>query len=106
MEPTLLTVRRDGPVAHLALTRPEVRNAFNAELIAALRTAFERLDADAGVRAVVLSGAGKTFCGGADVNWMRASLDLTREANLEDARAMSRMVVPKSPIDTAPPADS
>jgi methylglutaconyl-CoA hydratase len=91
MEPTLLTVRRDGPVAHLALTRPEVRNAFNAELIAALRTAFERLDADAGVRAVVLSGAGKTFCGGADVNWMRASLDLTREANLEDARAMSRM---------------
>jgi len=91
MEPTLLTVRRDGPVAHLALARPEVRNAFNAELIAELRSAFERLDADAGVRAVVLSGAGKTFCGGADVNWMRASLDLTREANLEDARAMSRM---------------
>jgi methylglutaconyl-CoA hydratase len=91
MEPTLLTVRRDGPVAHLALTRPEVRNAFNAELIAELRTAFERLDLDAGVRAVVLSGVGKTFCGGADINWMRASLDLTLEANLEDARAMSRM---------------
>jgi methylglutaconyl-CoA hydratase len=91
MEPTLLEVRRDGPIAYLALARPEVRNAFNAELIAELRTAFERLDLDAGVRAVVLSGVGKTFCGGADINWMRASLDLTLEANLEDARAMSRM---------------
>ena len=91
MESSLLSVRTDGPIAHVALGRPEVRNAFNADLIAALQAAFERLGGDASVRAVVLSGTGKTFCGGADIQWMRASLDLTREANLEDARAMSRM---------------
>jgi len=91
MEFTLLAVRREGAIAHVALARPEVRNAFNAELIAQMHAAFEQLDADAGVRAVVLSGEGKTFCGGADIQWMRGSLELSREANLEDARAMSRM---------------
>ncbi len=84
-------MRRDGFVAHVTLNRPAVRNAFNAELIAELHETFETLGADAAVRAIVLEGAGKTFCGGADVTWMRASLDLSREANLEDARAMSRM---------------
>jgi len=91
MEPNLLSVRHDGPVAHVQLGRPDVRNAFNAALIAELHGAFDRLAAEASVRAVVLSGAGKTFCGGADITWMRASLELAREDNLEDARAMSRM---------------
>jgi len=91
MEQNLLSVRRTDAVAYVALERPEVRNAFNAALIAELRRTFEGLGADPAVRAVVLSGTGKTFCGGADVTWMRASLDLSREANLEDARAMSRM---------------
>jgi methylglutaconyl-CoA hydratase len=91
MEFTLLAIRREGAIAHVALARPEVRNAFNAELIAQMHAAFDQLDADAGVRAVVLSGEGKTFCGGADIQWMRGSLELSREANLEDARAMSRM---------------
>jgi methylglutaconyl-CoA hydratase len=91
MELPLLSLRREGSIAHLALARPAVRNAFNAELIAQLHAAVEELGADRSVRAVVLSGEGKSFCGGADIGWMRASLDLTREANLEDARAMSRM---------------
>jgi methylglutaconyl-CoA hydratase len=91
MEFTLLAIHREGAIAHVALARPEVRNAFNAELIAQMHAAFEQLDADDGIRAVVLSGEGKTFCGGADIQWMRGSLELSREANLEDARAMSRM---------------
>ncbi|MBD5636107.1 MAG: enoyl-CoA hydratase/isomerase family protein [Candidatus Eremiobacteraeota bacterium] len=91
MEQALLSVRRSDGVARVELERPDVRNAFNAASIAELHAAFERLDADTSVRAIVLSGAGKTFCGGADVTWMRASLDLSREDNLEDARAMSRM---------------
>jgi methylglutaconyl-CoA hydratase len=99
MEPSLLSVRHDGPIAHVVLGRPEVRNAFNAELIAELAATFSALGADDMVRAVVLSGAGKSFCGGADIHWMRASLDLSREANLEDARAMSRMF---RTIDTLP----
>jgi len=92
MEASLLEVRRDGPVVHVVLDRPEVRNAFNVALIEALRAAFETLGADAGVRAIVLSGNGKSFCGGADVHWMRESLDLTREENVEDARRLSRML--------------
>jgi methylglutaconyl-CoA hydratase len=90
MDPTL-TLRRDGAIAYVTLARPAVRNAFNAALIGELHAAFEALAADDAVRAVVLAGEGKTFCGGADVQWMRASLELSREANLEDARRMSRM---------------
>lgn len=92
MQPTLLLERREGPVAHVVLARAEVRNAFNADLIAELHRCFERLGNDPAVRAVVLAGEGKAFCGGADINWMRASLDLSRDENLEDARALSRML--------------
>jgi methylglutaconyl-CoA hydratase len=91
MQQTLLSVRRENSVAYVALERPEVRNAFNAEAIAELDGTFAALERDDGVRAIVLSGAGKTFCGGADVTWMRASLELSHDENVEDARAMSRM---------------
>lgn len=86
-----LVVRRDGAVAHVVLSRPEVRNAFDAALIGRVHVAFAELGSDASVRAIVLSGAGATFCGGADVNWMRASLELSHADNLADAAAMSRM---------------
>jgi methylglutaconyl-CoA hydratase len=91
MQQTLLSVRRENSVAYVALERPEVRNAFNAGAIAELDRTFAALEAEDGVRAIVLSGAGKTFCGGADVTWMRASLELSHDENVEDARAMSRM---------------
>jgi methylglutaconyl-CoA hydratase len=81
----------NGPVAEVRLNRPDVRNAFNAELIAALTAAFEELAGDESVRAVVLSGEGKVFCGGADISWMRASLDLSYGENVADAKAMSDM---------------
>ncbi len=80
----------DG-IARVTLARPDVRNAFNAEVIAQLHDAFSRITAADDVRAVVLAGEGKVFCGGADINWMRASLDLTYEANLADAERMSDM---------------
>ena len=89
-EPVLL-LTRDGGVARVTLNRPEVRNAFNAELIVALRDAFAALSTEENVRAIVLDGAGKTFCGGADVNWMRASLDLPPKENVRDAKRMSDM---------------
>ncbi len=92
MQPKHLTIRQRGPVARVTMTRPEVRNAFNASLIAELHEAFETLGTDGGVRAIVLAGEGKSFCGGADVNWMQASLELSLEENLEDARALSRML--------------
>jgi methylglutaconyl-CoA hydratase len=82
---------QEGKVAYVRLNRPDVRNAFNAELIAALTQTFDELAVDSGVRAIVLSGEGKVFCGGADVLWMRDSLDLSFEQNIDDARAMSDM---------------
>jgi len=82
---------QEGPVAQVRLNRPEVRNAFNADLIAELHRTFTQLDADDSVRAIVLSGEGKVFCGGADISWMRASLDLSFGENVADATAMSEM---------------
>ncbi|HEX3456327.1 MAG TPA: enoyl-CoA hydratase-related protein [Candidatus Baltobacteraceae bacterium] len=81
----------DRGVARVVLARPEVRNAFNAEVIERLHDTFMRITAADDVRAVVLAGEGKVFCGGADINWMRASLDLTFESNVADAERMSDM---------------
>lgn len=86
-----VVVRREGPVARVELSRPEVRNAFNAALIARLHAVVDELAADASVRAIVLSGAGSVFCAGADLLWMRDALALSSAENLEDAAAMSRM---------------
>ncbi|MGA8574798.1 MAG: enoyl-CoA hydratase-related protein [Candidatus Cybelea sp.] len=80
-----------GGIARVTLARPEVRNAFNAEVIERLHEIFTRITAADDVRAVVLAGEGKVFCGGADVNWMRASLDLSFDANVADAELMSDM---------------
>jgi methylglutaconyl-CoA hydratase len=87
-----LVTRRDGPVEHLTLNRPEVRNAFNAEMMAELASwsgGFGR-DGD-GVRAVVLSGAGKAFCAGADAAWLSAIASHSEEENVRDAMATSQM---------------
>ncbi len=83
--------RGGGGLVRVVLDRPDVRNAFNAELIAELHAAFTALSADENVRAVVLAAAGKSFCGGADVNWMRAALDLSDDDNIRDAERMSDM---------------
>ncbi len=91
MSSDVLSLSHENGVAHVTLARPDVRNAFNAELIARLRAVFEQLAHDAGVRAVLLSGEGPVFCGGADVNWMRSALDLSYDENVADAEAMSDM---------------
>ncbi|MBF6590781.1 MAG: enoyl-CoA hydratase/isomerase family protein [Ktedonobacterales bacterium] len=84
-------VARHGIAAIVTLARPEVHNAFNERLIAELRTVFDRVGADDSVRAVVLRGEGKNFCAGADLNWMRASLDRTHDENIADALRMADM---------------
>lgn len=91
----VLRVERDGAVARVTLNRPEVRNAFNAELIAALRSTFEALAVEppAWLRAVVLAGEGRAFCAGADIEWQRASIGLSMEDNEADARRLQEMLV-------------
>jgi methylglutaconyl-CoA hydratase len=85
----VLGIERDGPVLRVTLARPERRNAFDAALIAALNDAF----GDVGdARVVVLAGEGPSFCAGADVDWQRASVDLTFEENVEDALRLYDML--------------
>ena len=99
MSESLVRIERLGSRARVTMNRPDVRNAFNAELISAIRDAFLTLAGDASVRAIVLDGAGKTFSGGADINWMRESLDLTEDENLRDAEAFAAML---AAIDRCP----
>jgi methylglutaconyl-CoA hydratase len=87
-----LKISRQGPVAHVRLARPDVRNAFNDAVIAELTRTFGTLEADASVRAVVLGGEGKAFCAGADLAWMRAMADYTWEQNRADAQALADML--------------
>src|SRR5436309_11300504 len=89
-----LLTRRDGPVEYLTLNRPDVRNAFNEEVIAELTrwtSATSETAQMTGLRAVVLAGAGPVFCAGADLTWMAKMIHYTEEQNLRDALAMSRM---------------
>jgi len=77
-------------VLRITLARPERRNAFDAALIAELTEAFS----DVGdARAVLLSGEGPSFCAGADVEWQRASIDLSYDENVEDAMRLYREVL-------------
>jgi methylglutaconyl-CoA hydratase len=88
----MLDVTITGGVARLSLDRPEIRNAFDDALIAALTQALRALDADDKVRAVVLAGNGPAFCAGADLNWMKRMAGYTYEQNLADARALAAML--------------
>lgn len=96
-----LRVERDGPFARVTLSRPEVRNAFNAALIEELRATFETLGGEPpdSLRGVVLAGDGPTFCAGADVEWMRAAIGLGVQENERDATAMQAMF---AAIDACP----
>jgi methylglutaconyl-CoA hydratase len=84
-----LRIERDGDLLLVTLARPETRNAFDAQVIAELAEAF----VDVGkARAVLLAGDGPSFCAGADVEWMRASVDLDFDANVADANALRGML--------------
>ena len=85
-------IEKTSAVATLWMNRPEVHNAFNAQVIDDLTRAFQTLGADDSVRVVVLAGRGKSFSAGADLNWMKAAGEAGREANLEDARRLAGML--------------
>ncbi len=75
----------------LTLKRPEKRNALNNELITALKAALRDADGDGAVRAVVIRGAGKDFCSGADLASIQKIASATYEENLEDARSLAEL---------------
>ena len=86
-----LDVRRDGGVEYLTLNRPDVRNAFNDGVITELTWWADSVAKDRDVRAVVVAGAGPTFCAGADLDWMRRMAGYSHQQNLDDASDMARM---------------
>jgi methylglutaconyl-CoA hydratase len=92
-----LRVEQDGDLLHVTMARPERRNAFDAELIQELTRAFSDIGEE--VRAVLLAGEGRSFSAGADVEWMRSSVELTYEENVADARRLRMML---EAIDSCP----
>ena len=100
----LVKLDRTGPggaIARVTLNRPDVHNAFNAPLIGDLRTAFAGFAREEpfDLRAVVIAGAGPSFCAGADIAWMQAAMLLDVEGNEADAMAMADLL---EAIDTCP----
>ncbi|HVR81143.1 MAG TPA: enoyl-CoA hydratase-related protein, partial [Luteimonas sp.] len=87
-----LLLQHDGAVARLRLNRPELHNAFDADLIAALTAALAGIAVNPDVRVVVLEGAGVSFSAGADLNWMRGMAAASEAANRDDALALARLM--------------
>ncbi len=81
----------ENGVMTITLAREEVHNAFNEVLIAELTMVFEKINTNEKIRLVVLTGTGRSFCAGADLNWMKSMKDYTKEENLVDSRKLARM---------------
>lgn len=86
-----ITVQVQDAVASVALNRPEVRNAFHPQMIQEITKAFKALNKDKTVRAIVLSGQGKSFCAGADLEWMKSMASYTYTQNVKDAEKLYDM---------------
>jgi methylglutaconyl-CoA hydratase len=86
-----LNVRREGPVEYITLNRPDVRNAFNEQVIDEITRWAAEVAEDDEVRVAVLAGAGKAFCAGADLTWMSRMVSYTHDENVQDASTMAKM---------------
>ncbi len=87
----MLKIEIEKNVASVILDRPDLHNAFNDELVGLLTDAFTELSRRDEIRIIVLRANGKSFCAGADLNWMKRTVDYSFEENLADARAVGRM---------------
>lgn len=88
----LRTELSPGGIATISLSRPAVHNAFNEVMISELTAELARAGADGQVRVVVLAGEGRSFCAGADLDWMRRTAAYSREENLHDALKLAEML--------------
>jgi methylglutaconyl-CoA hydratase len=84
----LEVIEREQGVKEVWINRPDLHNAFNAELIEEIITLFESFKEE---RLIILSGRGSSFCAGADLNWMKAMKDYSREENFKDAKRLAKM---------------
>ena len=81
--------RKQNRVAHVTFNRPEIHNAFNSTVITEMSQVFDEIENDSDVRLVLLTGKGKSFCAGADLNWMRSVVDQSFEENLAESNALA-----------------
>ncbi|MFM9905399.1 MAG: enoyl-CoA hydratase/isomerase family protein [Pyrinomonadaceae bacterium] len=88
---SVLTISTEGAIRVLGLNRPEKRNALNDELISALKDVLREADADESLRAIVIRGAGKDFCSGADLSALQKIATASYEENIEDARSLAEL---------------
>ncbi len=84
----LEVIEKESGVKEVWLNRPELHNAFNAELIEEMISLFQSFKNE---RLIILSGRGTSFCAGADLNWMKAMKDYTKEENLKDSKRLAKM---------------
>lgn len=91
MNYTTLTYTVSDAVAHVFFNRPEIHNAFNSTVITEMLDVFENIGKEKAIRVVVLSGTGKSFCSGADLNWMRGVVNQSFDENLAEATALARL---------------
>ncbi len=89
---TLDVVVDDRGVAHVALNLPETRNALSARMIAELTELAQTIGAEESTRAIVLSGRGKVFCAGGDLNWMKAQIEADRPTRMAEAQKLAEML--------------
>lgn len=82
----------NGPVGTITLNRPDLHNAFNEEMIQGLEAAFLALGHQKDVRIIILRAESKSFCAGADLNWMKKMVDYSFEENVHDAMALAKML--------------
>ncbi|MEZ5464413.1 MAG: enoyl-CoA hydratase/isomerase family protein [Lysobacteraceae bacterium] len=87
-----LDCQRDGALLRIQLDRPELHNAFNADMIAELTATLREADTDNGIRAVILGGNGKSFSAGADLNWMRGMAAFSEAENREDSMRLAELM--------------
>jgi methylglutaconyl-CoA hydratase len=90
MMKNIVVTDRSG-VKEIWLNRPEIHNAFNAELIADIIQLFESFKTDKSIKLIILSGKGSSFCAGADLNWMKAMKDYSKEENFRDSKELAKL---------------
>jgi len=87
-----LAVERQGPIGLVTMNRPDRHNAFDDVVIAELTEALRSMEAEDGIRVIVLSGAGKSFCAGADLNWMKRMAAFSMDENRRDAMGLGTLM--------------
>jgi methylglutaconyl-CoA hydratase len=86
-----LELQKENKVVTVMLNRPDLHNAFNAQLIAELTDVFKMLGNDHNCQVIILTGAGKSFCAGADLNWMKSMVSYSMEENIQDSQKLASM---------------